>query len=200
MQIWWVSSLVLGLVSCGEADSKEPSVNGGGSAGANSTSGGSSAGTNAGTGGGLSAPVLCGGGYPRECVTDDVCVFDTGCGTVGQGTRKNPAGDKSLVPVCGCDGKTYSNACEARRAGVSPQRDGECDVPSQFSCGPYACAKGQYCFDKGRDTADLWRYACLALPEACAGTPSCECLANIKSCIVGSQCGTAGSSGCGMCQ
>jgi hypothetical protein len=29
-------------------------------------------------------------------------------------------------PVCGCDGKTYSNACVATNAGVTSFEEGEC--------------------------------------------------------------------------
>ncbi len=29
-------------------------------------------------------------------------------------------------PVCGCDGKTYSNACAAQCAGVKSWTEGEC--------------------------------------------------------------------------
>ena len=32
-------------------------------------------------------------------------------------------------PVCGCDGKTYGNACAARGAGVSSTTPGECQKP-----------------------------------------------------------------------
>ena len=30
-------------------------------------------------------------------------------------------------PVCGCDGLTYGNACNAERAGLTEWTDGECD-------------------------------------------------------------------------
>lgn len=53
-----------------------------------------------------------------SCTKDDDCVGEelqgVGCGLV-------------YDPVCGCNGKTYSNSCVARVAGVKSWKDGECD-------------------------------------------------------------------------
>jgi hypothetical protein len=47
-------------------------------------------------------------------------------------------------PVCGCDGKTYDNACEASKQGAALAGDGACDT----SCGgpmDLKCGEEQYC-------------------------------------------------------
>lgn len=61
--------------------------------------------------------------------------------TAGAAATENPAGTACVVapadpprmctmewkPVCGCDGKTWANACQATAAGVTRFTAGECE-------------------------------------------------------------------------
>lgn len=74
---------------------------------------------------------FCGGYAGIQCDGDLYCDFpvETSCGSGDQGgvcTVPPGACTKIYDPVCGCNEKTYGNACEASRASMSVAHKGEC--------------------------------------------------------------------------
>ncbi len=91
----------------------------------------------------------CGGFAGLQCAEGQYCNFtpEATCGAADQmGTCASIPEfcTEQFEPVCGCDGNTYGNACEAAAGGTSVTHDGPCEV----ACGARAgdtCGADEYC-------------------------------------------------------
>ena len=130
-----------------------------------------------------------------ECGPGDYCAFPEGacpdCG-LPEGCPELPAPgvcvprpsgcDTSFEPVCGCDGVTYSNPCDAAAAGATVASRGECGLPPLCSeqdahgdgeCASFAFVRwnGESCVAEGgcgcvgADCAQTYRLDGVALCE-----------------------------------
>jgi hypothetical protein len=130
----------------------------------------------------------CGGIAGRQCEDpEEFCNFplSTQCGSgdqTGVCSLAPEACNKIYDPVCGCDGKTYGNACEAASNEVSVQAKGACPTPGDDVCGGLlgkGCADDEFCSypPEAQCGAADQTGTCARKPEACTlqYAPVCGC-------------------------
>ena len=125
---------------------------------------------------------------PELCGADNDCADSEYCGTLeldqcgGDAKRcltRTEVCTAEFDPVCGCDGQTYGNACNAASSGVSVEALGECDGPPEEGCRDNdGCEPGQYCdFESDLCGEGDGRGRCAVRPDACPNifAPVCGC-------------------------
>jgi hypothetical protein len=141
----------------------------------------------------------CGSRGLPECGPGLFCAFPAGseCGATDRGGSCAVRPEMCIQiydPVCGCDGRTYGNACMAAQSGVSVVRNGECERPKAQlgeSCGgfrlsgPRECADGLFCdYAPGAQCgfADATG-TCRTRPQVCTREymPVCGCNGQVYS-------------------
>lgn len=134
-------------------------------------------------------PVECGGIAGLPCPDGQFCEYPLGTCHVADamGICRTPPATCPTVdnPYCGCDGKTYSNACTAAQARVSIERTGECNPPPPPppppQCGGttgVVCGSSQYCaYPEGQCRVPGATGTCATRPQLCLQymDPVCGC-------------------------
>jgi hypothetical protein len=161
----------------------------------NTAGSGNTTATNGAAGSPTSAPVtekMCGGIAGVQCPTKQYCSYapEAHCGAADMSGTCAPIPDvctEQLDEVCGCDDKTYGNACKAAQAGVSVVMKGACAkheaprIAEGSLCGtrgvPGDCADGLYCKYKADCGATDAGGTCTKKPMMCTKIykPVCGC-------------------------
>jgi cysteine-rich repeat protein len=112
-----------------------------------------------------------------ECPAGAYCEQDGVCGGEGRCRQRSEACIGVLEPVCGCDGRTYVNACEAAAAGVTVRARGRCDRACGM-IGGIACGEGEFCeLEPGTCRIVDAGGTCVDVPDGCPDVyrPVCGC-------------------------
>jgi len=136
----------------------------------------------------------CGGIAGFQCATGLYCAFppQAQCGAADQMGACAAIPEmctEQYAPVCGCDDKTYPNACAAARVSVSVVKEGECaggnaeagTIAEGQLCGTRGvrgdCAPGLYCAYKRQCGADDSGGVCSKKTNMCTRiyAPVCGC-------------------------
>ena len=107
-----------------------------------------------------------------NCNGGDFCLKQvSNCGQIGQCVARPNSCTSNYDPVCGCNGKTYSNACMAASQGrTSVMYYGECDgtddTPNRGECrSNSSCQSDEYCDFPDGDCGDNARGECMPIPS-----------------------------------
>jgi hypothetical protein len=108
-----------------------------------------------------------------DCGEGAFCAKPLGeCAGDGQCEARPTACPDVYLPVCGCDGQTYGNRCEAAAAGVSAAHEGECGgCTSLLDCPPNEFCQAPIGACGGRGD-------CTFIEQVCSGAeydPICGC-------------------------
>ncbi len=108
-----------------------------------------------------------------QCAPSDYCQKNAGCAGNGTCAPKPQVCPDIFDPVCGCNGLTYGNACEATAAGVNVAHAGPCPINSCTDND--GCDPGFYCDKTNGDCGG--NGVCTAIPQACPDVfdPVCGC-------------------------